>query len=225
MCTSGVRAASRSPTAAEGSLMSGLWLFSYAIVWGLVLVLALALLLMLHNLNVIYQELASLKPATQSNLVRTKLTAGIVLPEAHLATLDGTSLVSSQFYGTKTALLVVSPTCVPCRSLVQNIVAGEQPADPLDPSLRQIVIISLSDAVLSARFVDDLQLPQNMIMAIDYNHDVVNLWGVTSTPTTVIIDSESHVVRQVFGVGTQVDVQAEGQVSLTSSPEGISLHR
>ncbi len=177
--------------------MSGLWLLSYLALWGLFLVVALALLTVLRNLGVIYQSLAN--RASDGNSFPTKLVPGSQLPELKLRSLQGGTDRLTLPRGQKTAVVIVSPRCSPCHSLLREIAAGLRPLDPLDPAVVNLVAISTGDIAATAAFAEQVQLPSSVRFLVDTERLVAQKWGITTTPSTVILDEHLRVVRHIFG--------------------------
>jgi len=185
--------------------MTGLWLVSYVALWVFLLIIAVALLSVLRNLGVIYESLADSRTPTADP---TKLVAGASLPALALRTLAGSAVDLAAFRGTKTAFSVISPQCAPCHLLLRDIAAGRGVVDPLDPSVRQRVILSVGDLAATAALVGRLQLPGDLPVLVDAGRDIEERWGITSTPTTVIVDEQLRVVRRLLGAPDMARVGA-----------------
>lgn len=173
--------------------MTGIWLVSYIALWILFLVVAILLLSVLHNLGAIYDLLPEREPAP------TKLEADDILPEIELVTLSsGQKTLISDFEGVKTAFSIVSSGCSSCVDFLEGINNGSDP-DPLDPTVRQRVLIGLGDDEWITRMIREVNLPPDLPILLDRDRGVVETWGISATPATVIVDNNLRVVRQLFG--------------------------
>jgi hypothetical protein len=169
---------------------------SYIALWILFLALAAALVAVLHNLGVLYD---AVERATMPGKRSSNLDAGQVLPEVTWRTMAGRPVKSSALKGTRQAIVVVSPTCAPCVEHVKEIAAGERDLDPLDATLQRHVVVCLSDADAAAGFLERVGIDEDVQVLFDRDHELTRRWGISATPTTVIVDDELRVVRQVYG--------------------------
>jgi hypothetical protein len=176
--------------------MTGIWLISYVALWVLFLGVAVVLISVLRNLGIIYESIQQLPQLRTSP---TKLETGQALPNIMLQTLSGEALSLAALQGSKTAVSIVSTQCGPCRDLLSTIALGTDQADPLDPTVRRRVVVSLSDMLTTAQLIDQVGLSTNVPVFVDPETNVTKEWGITTTPTTVIVDEQLKVVRQVFG--------------------------
>lgn len=175
--------------------MTGIWLASHLVLWLVVLVMAVALLAVLRNLGVIYESIEGsrrLKPAP------TQLAAGQALPDVTFRTFAGEQIPLRQFQGTATAFAVVSPTCSGCSTFLQELAEGERDADPLDPTVTNKVVVSIGDQKLTAALLQRLGINGNLRVVLDPDGGTTKVWGISSTPATVITDADLRVVRQAF---------------------------
>lgn len=176
--------------------MTGIWLISYIALWLLFLGVSIVLLSVLRNLGIIYESMSS-SPTTRKQ--STNLIAGQVLPELTLRTLAGYSKATAEFCGRKIAFIIISPTCSPCKDLLERIAQGNIQVDPLDSTLQDTVLVSVGDATMTANLVQQLGLSQKNLILLDTERLVLKIWGISATPTTVIVDAAGKVVRQIFG--------------------------
>jgi hypothetical protein len=176
--------------------MTGLWVISYIVLWILFLVVAIALLSILRNLGVIYESLVTTRATSVGN---TKLVAGEALPNLTLQTLAGEPITLSKFESVKAAFSIVSPECVPCHRFLRAIATDRAVIDPLDSSVRQRIIISVGDPLATEALARLVQLPHHLPVMVDIGHSIADMWGVTTTPTTVIVDENFRVVRHLAG--------------------------
>lgn len=176
--------------------MTGLWLFSYIVLWLLFLIDALVLLSVLRNLGVIYE---SLKNITQSPPPPTTLVAGGALPNITLHTLSGDPATVSAFSGTTTAFSIVSPHCPACLGLLKEIAEAEMGADKYHSTVPDRIVISIGSSHETAELLRQVQMPQKVPVLIDTENNVMNTWGITGTPITVVVNDQMKVTKQVIG--------------------------
>lgn len=179
-----------------------LWMISTAALWVLFLVVAAALVAVAHNLGVIYENLELLSQRSDHlSPLPSKIKTGTPLPGFSAESLDGQRRKISEFRGIKTAFIVISPHCSPCHELLESVMNGERSPDPLDPDLKRFVVLSIADVAPTTQFAQEFGLSQHYSLLVDVDQQVAKLWGITMTPTTVIVDEQLNVVRQIFGAG------------------------
>lgn len=180
--------------------MTGLWIVTYVALWLLFLTEAVVLVSVLRNLGVVYTSLAALAP--HAKRAPTALKTGDLLPDITFETLEGQPVSLKEFNDHKQAVALISPTCVPCAHYLEEVVRHGGEPDPLDPSVRLGLIVSFGDRDGTKKFVENVGgLPRGVLVVLDSKREVSRHWGISTTPTTVIVDDELRVVRQVFGEG------------------------
>ncbi|MGH2867918.1 MAG: peroxiredoxin family protein [Solirubrobacteraceae bacterium] len=177
--------------------MTGLWLASYIALWVLLLAVTVTVISALRNLGVVYSMIIQSPGFARTSASRTNLNPGEELPEARLVTAAKEPRSVSSFRGSKTAFAVVSATCEACWLFLRS--ADENGPDQLDPGLRNMVIISLSDPKATAKLMERAGFRRDALLLFDPDDQVRQKWGITTTPAMVVVDERLHVVRQVFG--------------------------
>lgn len=177
--------------------MRGLWLVSYVALWILFLAVALVLVSILRNQGVLYTSIKAATPRLEA--APSALKPGQTLPLVTWQTLAGESRTLAELRGVKLAIALVSPSCKPCIEYLLKLGVRQASPDPLDPGLKRTVIVSLGDLPGTARLLEQAQLPSTVPVFVDVQREVAERWGISTTPTTVIVDEELRVVRQVFG--------------------------
>jgi AhpC/TSA family len=181
--------------------MTDLWLASYIALWFLVLLLALCLIAVLHNLGAIYSHI---RQGRSLGSAPSKLETGSVVPNVRWQTVDGQEQSVWQLKGAKRAFILISPTCNGCKHYLQELGRGDQSPDPLDETIEQMVIVGLTDREETLQMLQAAAIPPNgrtTSIVIDSKHEVMAQWGISALPATVIVDEQLRVVRQVFGGG------------------------
>ena len=101
--------------------MDWLWLISYVVLWGLVLVLGFLLLGALRALAVLRWRLDQLIATTPRRLGRDGLRVGSKAPDFTLAGPDGTEVALHDFAGQPVLLAFLQAACKPCREVVPEL--------------------------------------------------------------------------------------------------------
>jgi hypothetical protein len=178
------------------------WVASYIALWVLMLALGVVLVSLLRNLAAVHAGIAQLLPKPQWRAFPTALKTGDRLPDVEWLSVDGRRRSLSQMKGVRTAYALVTPGSELSATYLKRIVAG-QDLDPLDPTLRNWVMVSIGDVSDASELVREAGVPEVVTVVADTGREVVQKWGVTSTPVTVIVDEDLRVVRQDFiGEGT-----------------------
>lgn len=177
--------------------MTGLWLISYIVLWIVLLAVTAVLISTLRNLGVVYSMIIQSPGFARSSESRTNLKQGDMLPDARIEAANRDIRMTSSFRGQKTAFAVVSATCEACWLFLRT--ANQDGPDPLDPSLRNMVIVSLSDPSATADLLERAGGSGDETVLFDPDAAILRNWGITATPAMVVVDEEMRVVRQVFG--------------------------
>jgi len=124
------------------------------------------------------------------------------LPEVDELGLTGRSIRLSQFSGKPVFLEFISPLCGYCRAMTPTIKKLEEKYGD------RIVFISVmglgpSGIEVASEFLKEYRL--SWIHVVDERLEVFRLYGVTGTPTYVILDSD-HFERHVIRGATSEDV-------------------
>ena len=101
--------------------MDRLWLISYVLLWGLVLLLGFLLLGALRALAVLRWRLDQLIATTPRRLGRDGLRVGSKAPDFTLTRPDGTEVGLHDFAGQPVLLTFLQAACQPCRDVVPEL--------------------------------------------------------------------------------------------------------
>jgi hypothetical protein len=96
----------------------------------------------------------------------------------------------------------------------------ENAPDPTDPTVTHRVIVSLGDLPGTLRLFESAavaadSLPNDVTVLIDPERDTAKAWGMTATPSTIILDEQMRVVRQFIGSS-----EPSEQRAVASAPVG-----
>ncbi len=160
--------------------MSGLWLASYVVLWGVVLLQGAVIFVLLRQLGLMYLGSAQ-------GVARDGLAAGERAPDFNLPDLAGGLVSLAGFRGRQLLLVFGSTTCAPCRSLMPdlNVFARERAAE------LQVLYLSRGGLEETQRFVDELEV--RAPVAVHSDHELPDKYKARVTPFAFVIDGEGIV--------------------------------
>lgn len=172
--------------------MTGIWLVSYVALWILVLVLALVLISMLRNLGTIYETLQTWQPMHEP----IKMKVGEVVPALTLTNRANETTSLTEHQGIPLAVAIISPGCGPCHDLAKVLARGE----PLPQTNgERPIIISIGSVAETQSVIDEVGLHTDIPVYCDITRSTAEVWGVSSTPTTVLLDERGAFVQHIVG--------------------------
>lgn len=199
-------------------MTGSIFIVSYIVLWVLWLIVTVILVSVLRNLGIVYRSLEALSPA--ANRAPTALKAGDRLPDVTWRTLAGDPVTIGTLDSHRQAVALVSPSCEPCLAYLRDIAAATLDPDPLDRSVRLGVVVSLGDDAETKQFLHKVgELPADVRVVVDSSREVSSRWGITATPTTIIIDDDLRVVRHIFGDGSNHRQERLKASQLVTVPE------
>lgn len=169
--------------------MSGMWLVSYVALWFLVLLAVAAVVAALRQIGLLYERVA------QPSVPRTKLSHGDKLPEVKFTTLAGEPVRLSQVLVGPLSLMIVSPGCSGCGSLLRQLAAGELGED----TRKHIVILSVASSQDTEELLRQTGMPSDTQVLVDAEGGIRRIWGIHATPATVHVDENLLVLEQNLG--------------------------
>ncbi len=178
--------------------MTGWLLVSYIGLWIGYAALAVLSLVALANLGTVRRSFVALSHELKPTISNLKV--GQSLPIARLQTLAGDGLSTSEFRGQSRAFAIVSPTCGPCRTYMQTLASDPGDGSSVGLSVRP-VLVSLGDVDGTKVAVGEAHLPDDVIVLVDVWQDVREKWGISGTPTTVLVDEQLRLTSQSAGIG------------------------
>ncbi len=160
--------------------MSGPWLVSYVVLWGLVLLQGAVILVLLRQLGLMYLGSAQ-------GVARDGLAPGERAPEFTLPDLTGRLVSLADFRGRPLLLIFGSTACAPCRGLIPdlNVFARERAAE------LQALYLSRGELEETRRFIDELDV--RVPVAIHTDHELPDKYKARVTPFAFVIDGEGIV--------------------------------
>ena len=160
--------------------MSGAWLASYAVLWGIVLFQGLVIFVLLRQLGIIYL-------GTAQGVGRDGIAPGQRAPDFTLPDLSGALHSLADFRGRSLLLVFGSTSCAPCRGLVPdlNTFALTHAA-----ALKALFLIRGTPSEIE-RFTGelDIQVP----VAILSDEELAEKYKTRVTPFAFVIDGEGVV--------------------------------
>ena len=160
--------------------MSGVWLGSYIVLWGIVLFQGLVIFVLMRQLGIIYL-------GTAQGVARDGIAAGQRAPDFTLPDLAGGLRSLADSRGRSLLLVFGSTSCAPCRGLVPDLNAFAQThAAQLDA-----LFLIRGTPVETQRFVDELgvQVP----VAVHNDEEIWDKYKTRVTPFAFLIDGEGVV--------------------------------
>lgn len=176
--------------------MSGLLLVSHIMLWVLFLAVAVVLVSVLRNLGIIAEAIRVGQPL---QVMSTKLRVGDVVPNITLQTCNGQPTFVHELAGRSTALIVVSPHCGSCHTLLEHIAAKRDGTDPLDLGVEQTAIISVGNFDEAINFVKRIGKHTSLPLFVDIEEETEVGWDVLTTPTILVMNNELQLERQHVG--------------------------
>ena len=160
--------------------MSGAWLASYVVLWGVVLFQGLVIFVLMRQLGIIYL-------GTAQGVGRDGIAPGQRAPDFALPDLAGSVRTLADYRGRLLLLAFGSTSCAPCRGLVPDLNAFAQThAGELDA-----LFAIRGTPAETQRFVDELSL---QVPAGVYNDDELpEKYKTRVTPFAFIVDGEGVV--------------------------------
>lgn len=160
--------------------MSGVWLVSYIVLWGIVLFQGLVIFVLMRQLGIIYL-------GTAQGVARDGIAAGQRAPDFTLPDLAGRLRSLADFRGRPLLLVFGSTSCAPCRSLVPDLNAFAQThAAELDA-----LFAIRGTPSETQRFVDELGLA--VPVGVFNDEELPEKYKARVTPFAFVIDGEGIV--------------------------------
>lgn len=160
--------------------MSGIWLITYIVLWGIVLFQGLVIFVLMRQLGIIYL-------GTAQGVARDGIAAGQRAPDFALPDLSGTVRTLADYHGRSLLLVFGSTSCAPCRGLVPDLnVFAKQHADDID------ALFAIRGTPNEAqRFVDDLGL--QVPVGVFNDEELPEKYKARVTPFAFLIDGDAVV--------------------------------
>lgn len=170
--------------------MTGAWLVSYVVLWGVVLFQGLVIFILLRQLGVMYL-------GTAQGVANDGLPIGDRAPDFTASGLEGQDISLADFRGRPLLLVFGSPNCVPCRQLIPDlhVFARERAAE------MRVLFLSRSEVEESRRFADELNL--EVPIATVPNDELADKFRARVTPFAFLVDGEG--VIQAKGLANNRD--------------------
>jgi hypothetical protein len=174
--------------------MEGMWLVSYIALWMLLLALGVVVVSLLRNVGLLATTVQQIQTGVEDTLT---LGVGAPVPELPLKTLSGQATSLAAHRGTPAVLVFVSPGCGPCHEL---LVARQHGAPLLTdlPPATQPILVSLGDGAATQSLLSEVPFADGVTLLADPTL-VRERWGVHSTPTIVLLDTEGRYLRHQLG--------------------------
>ncbi len=209
--------------------MTGLWLASYLVLWGLVLVLCLLLIGILRQFGLLHRQLA---PSPQPSQEGSSLPAlehdgpaiGLPLVDLEIDTINGFGTLTLLRDHDTTLLVFISPTCEACQHLVEPLNALVADARR---AVRPVVIMRADEQGCKA-FLS--VFPLRMPVVCDRDRRITMGLDVHRTPFGLLYNEHGTLIRKGLLVGHEdlLALLGDGSVPLTAQahvfPFAVSSH-
>jgi peroxiredoxin len=167
--------------------MTDLWMISHLAQWGLLLVVLALAVGALRQIGFLYQRVYP---------YLDHLRLGESLQDITLSTLAGSAVRISSLVSQQTTFLVVSPGCSGCHRALQQL--RSQDADSAAEGNTVVIGVGTADTV--ADMVSPVQLPQSIEVLVDSDGKTKHEWGVSATPTLIVVDEKMQMHQLHKGV-------------------------
>lgn len=127
---------------------------------------------------------------------------GEVLPSTALVDLQGAELVTDDLLGTPLVLNVWFSTCLPCKREMPAFAAVDR---DLGSRVRIVGINPNDGASTAARFAEELGVDYPTYLDSDGEFIAAN--GIATYPSTLFVDADGVIVRQVAGEITEAELR------------------
>ncbi len=160
--------------------MSGVWLTSYIVLWGVVLFQGVAIFVLLRQLGLMYMGSAQ-------GVARDGIAAGERAPEFTLPDPAGLLVSLAELRGRSLLLIFGSTTCGPCRTLIPdlNAFAREHESD------LGVLYLSRGEPDETRRFIEELDV--RVPVAVHSDSELADKYKARVTPFAFLIDAEGIV--------------------------------
>jgi len=160
--------------------MSGPWLISYVVLWGLVLFQGAVIFVLLRQLGIMYMGSAP-------GVNRDGIAPGERAPEFALPDAAGGLVSLAGFAGRPLLLIFGSTACAPCRGLIPdlNAFARERAAE------LQVLYLSRGEPEETRRFIEELDV--RVPVAVHPDMALPDQYKARVTPFAFVIDGEGIV--------------------------------
>lgn len=160
--------------------MSGAWLVSYVVLWGVVAFQAVVIFLILRQLGQMYL-------GTAQGISRDGLAAGRTAPEFTVPDLLGGTISLAQFRGTPLLLVFGASDCKPCQGLIPDLNAfAEQYREQLN-----VLYLSRSEPDAARAFVAEHNV--KVPVGVHPDMELSEQYQARVTPFAFLIDGEGIV--------------------------------
>ncbi|MEX1254990.1 MAG: TlpA disulfide reductase family protein [Dehalococcoidia bacterium] len=160
--------------------MSGPWLISYIVLWGIVFLQGAVVFLLLRQLGMMYL-------GTAQGVARDGLAPGTAAPEFAVQALDGRGLSLADFRGLPLLLVFGSPSCAPCKALIPDLNAfAQEYAGDL-----RVLFLSRGELELTQRFAEENAV--EVTVAVHPDESLPDQFKVRVTPFAHMLDAEGVV--------------------------------
>jgi methylamine dehydrogenase accessory protein MauD len=218
------------------STASMLWIFSYLILWFLVLLLGFLLLGALRALGILEWQMEQLQATTPSRVGRDGLRVGKKAPAFSLPSTDGSEMALGDFAGRKVLLVFTQSGCSPCKAIVPEL------NRLAELGTHQVLVVNNADVEKTRAWAREAGA--HFPVLVQEHYAVSKRYQAFATPFAFLIDekgiitskglagSKQHLKFVLSGAGKNEETResessaepAGGEVSETSVSSTKELH-
>jgi methylamine dehydrogenase accessory protein MauD len=162
--------------------MGAVWLISYFVLWGLVIVLGFLLLGTLRALALQGWRLDQLEATMPSRVGRSGLKPGRKAPHFTLSTVEGEQVSLADYRGRSVLLVFVQPACGPCSSVVPALNRVEASGEA------QVLVVNRADPAQARQWAE--KTGATFPVLVQENLDVSKRYEMFATPFAFLIDEQ-----------------------------------
>lgn len=163
--------------------MSGPWLVSYVVLWGIVLFQGVAIFILLRQLGIMYL-------GTAQGVARDGLAVGSRAPDFSLPVLDGRTVSLADYRGLPLLLVFGSADCAPCRNLIPDL---HRFADEHHEELR-VLFLCRGTTDEAHRFAEEMEM--RVAVAAHPDEQLPEKYKARVTPFAFLVDSEGLIAAK-----------------------------
>lgn len=173
--------------------MSSMWLISYVLLWGLVIVEGIVIVALLRVFEGLHQRLE--EQAERHGIGR--LTPGAMLGDLELSSLPGDTILLSRLWQRGNLLLLfVSVDCTPCRNVLAWIgeaFRNQQLAD------WDVCVLCAGRQPQVRKRCGELGFPSEVPVGVVEYGALKGRYGIVGTPTLAIVEEDGRIVDVIAG--------------------------
>ncbi|MBM7846355.1 TlpA family protein disulfide reductase [Herpetosiphon giganteus] len=177
--------------------MSGFWLVSYITMWVLLIGLSFVMMSIMRNMGTLYQRIEQKNVQPDTRISKYEINEQV--EPLTVTTIQGVAFDLVAHVDQKTAIIIISTHCAPCRDLIKYL-ADNPDNDPLDLGVEKTIVISMSNNRALQDLLEEYSIDsKNLSFYCDTTDSLSRVWGIYSTPTIITVDATAKITNQHVG--------------------------